>query len=644
LKLAQRLKIMLRFLRQSATSWLIKIILGAIVVVFVFWGVGSFRSQRKARVALVNGETITLDEYSEAYNNIIEQLRQRLGNNLNDDMIKMLNVKGQAIDMLIDKKLMLQEATKLNLRVTDNELADTIRQIEAFQTDGNFDSQIYKNVLNQNRLTPEEFELIQKKAMIIEKLRSFILSNVKVSEQEAIEWFKWENISVNVDFVVFEPGRYDDTNPTPDEINSFFEDNKRSYKTDAMVKVRFLRFDPDAYSSVVKITNEEIHDYYENNIEKFKTEKTIEARHILIKLDQSSNPETVEKKRKAALDIFKLAREGIDFAELAKQYSECPSKNKGGYLGEFKKNAMVKPFAEKAFQMEAGEISEPVRTQYGWHIIRVEKVNEDTGVSFKNAEDKIRNKLVEEKAKNLAYEEAEAVYDASFEGDDLTKNAEARGLNIVTTDFFTKNKGSDTGIKNRSAFASYAFNLSLMEIGDIQDFEDEYYIIQLIEKIPEKIPELKDVEERIRIDLIKQMQDEKANKYASEFLIALKDNKSPYTKWDTECKKLNLTVAATGFFKRNSSIPYIGFEQNISQTAFKLSNENMLPEAPVKGGKGYYIIRFRDRKEPGLNEFEEEKEKIKEKLLKQKMFKTFDAWLSSIRNKSVISIEKGFLE
>jgi len=643
---------MLRFLRQSATSWLIKIILGAIVVVFVFWGVGSFRSQRKARIALVNGETITLDEYSEAYNNIIEQLRQRLGNNLNDDMIKMLNVKGQALDMLIDKKLMLQEATKLNLRVTDNELADTIRQIEAFQTDGNFDSQIYKNVLNQNRLTPEEFELIQKKAMIIEKLRSFILSNVKVSEQEAIEWFKWENISVNVDFVVFEPGRYDDTNPTPDEINSFFEDNKRSYKTDAMVKVRFLRFDPDAYNSVVKITNEEIHDYYENNIEKFKTEKTIEARHILIKLDQSSNPETVEKKRKAALDIFKLAREGIDFAELAKQYSECPSKDRGGYLGEFKKNAMVKPFAEKAFQMKAGEISEPVRTQYGWHIIRVEKVNEDTGVSFKNAEDKIRNKLVEEKTKNLAYEEAEAVYDASFEGDDLTKNAEARGINMVTTDFFTKNKGPDVkmaaGIKNRSAFASYAFNLSLMEIGDIQDFEDEYYIIQLIEKIPEKIPELKDVEERIRIDLIKQMQDEKANKYASEFLIALKDNKSPYTewdtKWDTECKKLNLTATATGFFKRNSSIPYIGFEQNISQTAFKLSNENMLPEAPVKGEKGYYIIRFRDRKEPGLNEFEEEKEKIKEKLLKQKMFKTFDAWLSSTRKKSVISIEKGFLE
>ncbi|MCJ7615950.1 MAG: SurA N-terminal domain-containing protein, partial [Desulfobacterales bacterium] len=127
---------MLRFLRQSATSWLIKIILGAIVVVFVFWGVGSFRSQRKDRVALVNGETITSEEYRGAYNNIIEQLRQRLGNNLNDDMIKMLNVKSQALDMLIDKKLMLQEATKFNLRVADNEIAAAIRQIEAFQTDG----------------------------------------------------------------------------------------------------------------------------------------------------------------------------------------------------------------------------------------------------------------------------------------------------------------------------------------------------------------------------------------------------------------------------------------------------------------------------------------------------------------------------
>jgi len=639
---------MLRLLRQNATNWLIKIILGAIVVVFVFWGVGSFRAQRKDRIASVNGEPITLKEYKEAYNNIIEQLRHRLGNNLNDDMIKMLNVKSQAIDTLIDKKLILQEAAKLNLRVTDDELADTIRQIKAFQTNGNFDSQIYKNILNQNRLTPEEFELIQNESITIEKTRSFILSNIKISEQEAIEWFKWENTSVNIDFVLFEPGRYDDINPTNDEISSFFENHKEAYKADAMIKVRFLRFEPDAYSSMVKITNEEIQDYYESNTEKFKTQKTVEARHILIKLDRNSKPETVEKKRKTALDILKLAREGIDFAELAKQYSECPSKDKGGYLGEFKKNAMVKPFAEKAFQMKAGEISEPVRTQYGWHIIKVEKVNEETGVSFKDAQDNIRNKLVKERAKNLAYEEAEAVYDASFEGDDLTKNAEARGINIVTTDFFTKNKGPyveiDTGIKNRSAFASYAFNLSLMEIGDIQEFEDGYYIIQLIEKIPEKIPELKDVEEQIRINLIKQMQEEKASKYASEFLVALKDNKSPNAEWDTECKKLDLITTATGFFKRNSSIPDIGFEQNISRAAFKLSNENMLPDAPVKGGKGYYIIRLKERKEPKTNGVEEEKEKIKDKLLKQKMIKTFDAWLSSIRKKSVISIENGFGE
>ncbi|MCK5508602.1 MAG: SurA N-terminal domain-containing protein, partial [Desulfobacterales bacterium] len=432
---------MLRFLRQNASSWLIKIILGAIVLVFVFWGVGSFRAQRKDRVALVNGETITSKEYKEAYNNVIERLRQRLGNNLDDDMIKMLNVQNQALDMLIDKKLMLQEAAKLNLRVTNNELADTIKQIKAFQTDGNFDSRIYKNVLSQNRLTPEEFEVIQKESVLIEKIRSFILSNVKVSEQEAIEWFKWENTSVNVDFVLFEPGKYDDIDPTPDEISSFFEKNKESYKADAMIKVRFLRFDSDAYSSGVEITNEEIQDYYENNLEKFKTQKTVGARHILIKTDQSSNPETVEKKRKATLDILKLAREGMDFAKLAKQYSECPSKDRGGYLGEFKKDAMVKPFAEKAFQMKTGEISEPVRTQYGWHIIKVEKINEEKTVSFKEAKDNIQNKLVKEKATNLAYEEAESVYDASFEGDDLIKNAEARGINIITTDFFTKNKG-----------------------------------------------------------------------------------------------------------------------------------------------------------------------------------------------------------
>jgi len=130
------------------------VLLGAIVVVFVFWGVGSFRAQRVGRVALVNGEQITLDEYRNAYNNLIEQLRQRFRNNLTEDMIKALQVRKQALNQLVDNKLLVQEAQRLKFRISDKELAEAITRIEVFQRDGVFDNRLYQNVLSQLRMAP----------------------------------------------------------------------------------------------------------------------------------------------------------------------------------------------------------------------------------------------------------------------------------------------------------------------------------------------------------------------------------------------------------------------------------------------------------------------------------------------------------
>ena len=630
---------MLRFMRQQAGNWLIKVLLGAIVIVFIFWGVGSFRAQRGGRVALVNGDQITLDDYREAYNNLIEQLRERFGNNLNEDMIKMLQVKKQALNQLIDKKLLVQEARRFKFRISDKELADTIMKIGAFQRAGVFDNRLYQNVLGRLRMTPEEFEIAQKDAMLIERLKVLITSSAKVSDQEVREWFNWANALVNIDFVRFDPDKYKDIKASIEEIKAFFEKYKENYKTDAMVKVRYLHFDPDRYRSKVSISDEELQDYFDENQEEFNTPKTVEARHILLKVDQNAGPEDVEKAKKRALDILKMAREGKDFPELAKKYSEGPTRDRGGYLGTFKREAMVRPFADTAFSMKAGEISEPVRTRFGWHIIKVEKVNEASVLSSDEAKKKIQKKLTENKAKNLAYDEAEAVSDVSFEGNDLLKSAKEQNLKILTTDFFTK-KGPEKGIKNRAKFASAAFDLAVMEISDIQEFENGYYILQVIEKIPEKIPELKKVKEKVRVDLIQENQEAKAKKDADTYLSALKSGKS----MTTESKHFNVTPTTTGFFKRNDSIPKIGFEREVSKAAFQLTPEQKLPEKPIKGTKGYYVFQFKDRKTPEVEKFNTEKESIKQRLLQQKKARTFDALLAQIRSNSEITIKEGFLE
>jgi peptidyl-prolyl cis-trans isomerase D len=628
---------MLSLMRKHAGTWMIKIILGAIVVVFVFWGVGSYTSRRSGRVASVNGAIITLDDYRVSYRNLVEQVRQSFGNNLNEELIKMLQIRKRALDQLIDRSLMQQAAEKFKLTVSDEELSESIRNIGAFQTAGVFDSRRYINILNSNKLTPETFEVQQRDALIIDKLQAFIAGNIKVTDLEAEQWYIWNNTEVDIDYVILEPQRYKDIEPTAEEIRNYFDQHKDAYKTDPQIKVRYLYFKPEDYADKVTVSEDDIQDYYESNPEKFKSPKTVEARHILIKLDPGANAEEVENARKRIETVLDMAKEGQDFAELAKKYSEGPTKTQGGKLGAFRREAMVKPFADKAFSMKAGEISEPVRTRFGWHIIKVEKVNPEKTSTLSEAQGDILNNLKADLSKNLAYDEAEAVYDESFEGRDLDIIAEDRNLKILTTELFSQ-KNPPKEIKNGARFTSFAFSLPTNEISGVQDFGDGYYLIEVIEQVPAQISELETVEAKVKEDLVKEKQDAKARAEADTLLTELKDGQ-PFAAVGA---KFKLAPKKTGFFKRNDSIPTIGFERDIARTAFGLSDSDKLPEEVIKGQKGYFVISFRERQKPSLEGFEKEKTEIKERLRQQKTAKTFDAWLTQLKNESQITIEEAF--
>lgn len=629
---------MLSLMRKHAGTWMIKVILGAIVVVFVFWGVGSYRSRQSGRVAKVNGTIITLDDYRVSYNNLIEQVRQSFGNNLNEELIRMLQLRKRAMDQLVDNALMLQAAEKLKLAVSDEELAEFIRNIGAFQTAGIFDNGRYINTLSRNRLTPEDFEVQQRKALIINKIQALITGSIKVSDLEVRQWYIWNNTEVDIDYLVVEPQRYKDIKLTDEEIRNYFDQHKDSYKTDPSIKVRYLYFKPEDYAARVTPSEDDIRDYYEGNLDEFNIPKTVEARHILIKADQDAKAEQDESARKKAEEIFKLAKEGQDFAELARKYSEGPTKAKGGYLGTFRREEMVKPFSDKAFSMNAGDISEPVRTDFGWHIIKVEKVNPAKTLSLGEAEADIRKKLKADRSKNIAYDEAEAVYDATFENQNLDSIAADRNLKIQTTEFFTQ-KNPPQKIKNAARFAAVAFNLPINELSAVQDFADGYYLLEVVDKVQPQIPELKAVEQKIRNDLLKEKQDQRARDEANLLLTELKNGQA----LASVSQKFKIPVKQTGFFKRNSPIPEIGAENDIARIAFELSDEHRLPEEIIKGQKGYYVISFRKRQEPSLEGFEKEKAAIRDRLLQQKTIKTVDAWLTRLRSESEISIEEGLL-
>ncbi len=630
---------MLSLMRKHAGSWLIKVLLGGVAITFISWGGYQMSSQRSGRVATVNGETITAEEYRATYKRLIEQVRQRFGNNLNEEMIKNLQLPNQAIDQLVEQMLMRQAAGELDLRVSDEDIARSIKSISAFQTAGVFDPRRYKLILDRNNLTPEGFEFSQRDLLLIEKLNNFITSSVKVSDDEAAEWYNWSNAMVDLEFVVFEPERYPDMAVSEEEIRQYFDSRKESYKTEPELKVRYLKFEPQNFVAKVQISDAEISEYYEEHPAEFQNPKTVEARHILIKVGQDAPPEEVAKAREKIEDILKKAREGQDFAELAKQYSEGPSKDQGGNLGSFTREAMVKPFADKAFAMQAGEISDPVRTRFGWHIIKVEKVNEAAVTTLTAAKENIRKKLADEYAKQLAYDRAESIFDATFGGGPLETVAADNQLVIHTTDFFTRQNGPAKGVQNKSAFATAAFELSEGEISEIQDLGDGYYLLEVVEKRPAQIPELKAVENKVSADLVKKNKVEKAKMDAEALLAALKEGAD----MAGASKKFDLKAQSTGFFKRNDAIPDIGFERNISEAAFELSAQNPLPQVAIEGPKGYYVIKFKERKAPSMADFDKEKEGIKNRLLQQKRFKTFQAWLDQRKKSSEIVIEESLL-
>lgn len=629
---------MLDLMRRKASSWLIKVLFAVIIVVFCFWGVGSWQENKSNRAAVVNGQMITIEDFRQAYDAQLNRLRQIYGNQMDDKFLKAANLEEQAINQLVERALMLQEAQKMELAVSDRELADRIAAIPWFQRNGRFDNELYMRVLDSNRMTADTFQTVQRQDMVIDRLRSLVVDHVKVADIEISERYQYEQAQVDVDYVFFDPEAFKDITLTDEKVQGFYDKKKEDYKTEPLRQVHYIEFDPDNYAKSVVLNEDQVQEYYDMHTDEFKKEERVTARHILFKLDPDADDETVAAAQKKAEDLLKEIREGKDFAEMAKKHSEGPSGPRGGDLGSFKRKTMVKPFEDAAFALSAGEVSEPVRTRFGWHLIKVEKNEPARTMALDESTKDIRKRLTEQQARTMAYDMAESVFDAFDEQDDLKAFAQKRELTAKTTDPFTS-KGP-AGMDNGGRFAAEAFQLSKGDLSDIIELGKRYYLMQVIEETPEKISPLADVRAKIEQDLLAELRREKARQAAEVLLKSVRDGKA----LGEAAAEANVTLANTGFFKRKDSIPEIGFEPTLATAAFTLSEGQALPEEVLSGAKGYYVIQFKARQKPPLDEaFDKRKTQIANTLLNQKQFQAFRNYIDGLRARGEIEIEDRFL-
>lgn len=628
---------MLKFMRENAGSWLIKIILGLIVVVFVFFGMGSMGAKKRNQVALVNDMPITMEAYKRSYQGIIDQMRQRFGDNLNDELLEMLQVRKQALDRLIEEKLISQEADNLDIQVTDEALQNVLSNINAFQKNDRFDIDTYKRVLLSNRLNPENFEAMQRESMRQSMVRETVFGSVKVSDLEAAAWYREENTQTAIAYVSFESDAFD-VSPEESALKEYYSKNQDKFKSEPQLKVQYLEFMASDYKDQVSITDEKINLYYKENSEEFSTPEQVEASHILIKVDENADADTVEKARLEAVAVYEKASAGEDFAELAKKYSQGPSKDNGGYLGKFEKNAMVKPFAEKAFSMKAGDVSEPVKTRFGWHVIHVKSRIDASVKSLEDATKEIGKKLADAEMKNMAYDLAGKSFDAVIDGDDLEQAALIVDEKILEVGPFTI-QGPEGDFKNKSLFARTAFGLTVGDVSDVKEIGDAYYIIKPVERIEPAVLPYEEVKERVKIELTAKLQDEKAKDAATAFLETAKK----FPSLEDAVKDSALVLKETPLFLKNGNIPELGRNPEIADAAFKLSEKDWLYAEVLKGAEGYYVISYKDKKVPEPSVVKENIDSVKDRLTRTKQGRTYEAWIQALKDKSKIEIQDGFL-
>ena len=257
---------MLDIMRKHAKNWVMKLLLGIIIVVFIFY-FGSMRdSDRTDKIAIFDGKAISNADFQREYQNLIDLYRNRFGGNLNEEMIKGLKLKEQATDNLIRQAIILAKADELNLRVSDEELRNSILSHPAFQRNGVFDQHVYENTLRQNKMTPENFETMQRKVVITGKIQDLIISGVHVSDREVLDIYRMQKEKINVKYLKLSSKEYrSEVKPIRQALEAYFKEHSNEFRMPEQIQVKYVSFLAADYSANIKVADEDIKEYYERN-------------------------------------------------------------------------------------------------------------------------------------------------------------------------------------------------------------------------------------------------------------------------------------------------------------------------------------------------------------------------------------------
>lgn len=611
---------MLTFFRNKM-KLIFAILLVGIIPAFTLWGIGSIlRAPKTTIMGEINGREVSYPEYRTA------QLAVLWDALLSNRTLE----PDEANDATWNRLILLDVARDYGIVVSDEEVAARITKL--FQRGGRFDRQFYLDILRHNRITPAAYEEATRNSIKIERLRDLILDGVKMTEQEFVEDYNRKNRQVIVDYVLFNFNDYQEkVTPTDEELLVYFEEHKDDYRKPNETNVKYVEVAIADFMPGIAVTEEEAKTYYEENIDQFTEEKQVHARHILFKVPETAGEDVIENVRARASEVLEKAKAGEDFAELAKEYSEGPTASNGGDLGFFGTGAMVKAFEDAAFATPAGQVyPELVKTRFGYHIIKVEEIQEEKVNEFEEIKQQVTEQLKTEKADRLAREAIQEIYYQSDALDTLQKAAQELGVDVKETGFFSSSYNIP-GIGTSRDFHKAAFDLDLFNVSEIVETDDGYAVLSPVERQSGVLPEFTEVKDKLTRDYKAAKSTDLAKtdaQAARSKIMSLMESKN--LSFEDAAKEAGLDVQTTPPFTMTAPDPAIGYGYDLGNTLFSLSVNEV--SEPIDTGRGIAIVRPVEYIEANISELpENEREQLKQQLSFQKKYMVFQEWFEGTK-------------
>ncbi|MCE1113840.1 MULTISPECIES: SurA N-terminal domain-containing protein [Pseudomonas] len=513
---------MLQNIRDNSQGWIAKTIIGLIVVLMALTGFEAiFQAATHSQdAAKVNGQTISQNELSQAVDMQRRQLMQQLGKDFDPALLDEKMLREAALKGLIDRKLLLQGAEDAKFAFSEAALDQLILQTPEFQVDGKFSAERFDSVIRQMGYGRMQFREMLAQEMLIGQLRTGLAGSSFVTDKQVEAFARLEKQTRDFAAVTFkaDPAA---VKVSDDEVKAHYDQHAKEFMTPDQVVIDYIELKKSAFFDQVKVNDDELKALYEKEIANLGEQR--HAAHILIEVNDKAN----DAQAKARIEeIQQRLNKGEDFAKLAKEFSQDPgSANTGGDLGFAGPGVYDPAFEDALYKLNKDQVSAPVRTEFGYHLIKLLGVEAPDVPSFASLKDKLTHELKTQQVEQRFVEATKQLEDAAFEASDLAQPAQDLGLKVQTSAAFGREGGE--GITANRAVIQAAFSEEVLEEGANSngvELDPETVVVLRVKehRKPEQMP-LEAVAKNISEQLAKEKATAELKGKADKLIAGLRD-------------------------------------------------------------------------------------------------------------------------